>query len=615
MPLSGIVGIVNLDGAAVDRHLLRRMTDFLAFRGPDAQQIRSEGGVGFGHTMLRTTRESLRERQPTSLDGEVWITADARVDGRAELVRKLRSKGADSTGATPDPQLILQAYQVWGEQCVDQLLGDFAFAIWDGPRRRLFCARDHFGIKPFYYARVGDCLVFSNTLDCVRMHPAVSEELNDLAIADFLLFNYNQEPATTVFADIQRLPAAHFLTWSAGSPRIQRYWELPLEGPLRYKRTNEYVEHFRVLLRAAVGDRLRTERVGVFMSGGMDSSTVAATAKEVLSEQSVRFDLRAHTVVYDWLIPDEERYYSGRVAEALGIPVHYLNADGYTLYERWDQREVRAPDPAWHPLRAVQLDLLRQMASFCRVALTGEGGDPALQPSVAYFGRLLKKGRIDRIAWDLGACVFSQGRLPRVGFRTQLRRWVRLGPTHSNYPPWLNPSLAARLDLPGRWKQFHEPPPLTHPVRPETHATLLAPYWQGIFESYDPGTTLLPVEPRHPFFDLRVIGYLLALPAMPWSVDKLLLREAMRGVLPECVRLRRKAPVPRDPVLELLQRPEVRGVDQFEPAPTLGRYVDRRQVPKLAGENDSQRAGVNLRPLSLNLWLQMLALSIINIKP
>src|SRR5712692_2905652 len=207
--MSGIVGILNLDGAPVDRLLLRQLTDSMAYRGPDAQYTWAEGPVGFGHAMLRTTTESMREKQPCSLDGQVWITADVRVDSRADLIRKLEARVRESLEDATDAALILHAYHAWGEDCVRHLLGDFAFAIWDGPRRRLFCARDHFGIKPFYYASAGKCLLFSNTLDCLREHPAVSDRLNDLAIADFLLFDSNRDPGATTFADIERIPPAH----------------------------------------------------------------------------------------------------------------------------------------------------------------------------------------------------------------------------------------------------------------------------------------------------------------------------------------------------------------------------------------------------------------------
>src|SRR5262249_44601789 len=162
----------------------KRLTQALSFRGPDAQQTWVGGSVAFGHTLLRTTHESECEVQPLSLDGEVWIVADARVDARAELVRQL--DGPPELVEAPDVELILRASLRWGTACVEHLLGDFAFGIWDERSRTMFCARDHMGVKPFYWAHVGDWFLFSNTLACLRLHPAVTSVLNDLALADFV---------------------------------------------------------------------------------------------------------------------------------------------------------------------------------------------------------------------------------------------------------------------------------------------------------------------------------------------------------------------------------------------------------------------------------------------
>src|SRR5437867_2222826 len=242
--MSGIVGILHLDGAPIDRALLRRMTDFMTFRGPDEQRIWVDGNVGFGHTLLRTTFESEHEHQPFTLDGHVFIVADARVDAQADLIAKLSAHGEKVKHGVTDVELLLRAYRVWGEDCVDHLLGDFAFAVWDGPRRLLFCARDQLGVKPFFYASLGAIVIFSNTLDCIRQHPAVSDKLNELAIADFLLFEVNQDLNTTSFAHIQRIPPAHRATWSAEAVRISRYWTLPIDEPIYFKRTAEYTERF-----------------------------------------------------------------------------------------------------------------------------------------------------------------------------------------------------------------------------------------------------------------------------------------------------------------------------------------------------------------------------------
>ena len=137
--MSGIVGIFRRRGGCVERAVLESLTRYLQFRGPDALEVWADGGaVGFGHTTLRTTREANAERQPANLGGRLWITADARIDCRAELIEELNRAGWAIGREAPDPELILHSYDVWGEQSVLRLRGDFAFALWDAQRKRLF---------------------------------------------------------------------------------------------------------------------------------------------------------------------------------------------------------------------------------------------------------------------------------------------------------------------------------------------------------------------------------------------------------------------------------------------------------------------------------------------
>ncbi|NJL81864.1 MAG: hypothetical protein HC890_00650 [Chloroflexaceae bacterium] len=166
--MSGICGIINLDNRPVPRQSVETLLAHLTYRGPDAQDIWLDGNVGFGHTLLRTTWESAGEQQPCTLDGQVYITAQARIDDRATLIPRLQAQGCLVSASDPDVNLILHAYQLWGETCLESLLGDFVFALWDRRHRKLFCARDRFGLRVIYYARLGNTLVFSNSLNCVR---------------------------------------------------------------------------------------------------------------------------------------------------------------------------------------------------------------------------------------------------------------------------------------------------------------------------------------------------------------------------------------------------------------------------------------------------------------
>lgn len=602
--MSGIVGILNTDGAPVDGRLLRRMTGFMASCGPDRQELWADDNVGFGHAMLRTTRESQSERQPLSLDGCLWITADARIDGRADLVRKLEATADRELAAATDPELILHAYRAWGDGCLEHLIGDFSFAIWDGAARRLFCARDHFGVKPFYYAEVEGALVFGNTLNCLRRHPRVSAELNDLAVGDFLLFGYNQEADTTTFADIRRLPPAHCLTWAQGRKRVARYWTLPVDGRVRYKKERDYVEHFKVLWRAAVSDRLRAGRVAVSMSGGLDSPSIAATAKSLLAERSEGGDLRAFTMVYDRLIPDVERPFATTAAQTIGIPIDFHVLDDYKLFEGWDQPGAQPPEPTWFPLSALVIDHLKRIAAYSRVMLSGDGGDAVQLFSYLDFKRRMTSLRLGGVLAGMVRHKRTCGRLPALGFRTLLRD-LRGRRTEEKYlyPGWLNQSFATDCDLPARLEQQNAPPPHVHHDRPEAYNALSHLYWADGFERADPGATGVPVEPRYPFFDRRLVEFMLAIPPMPWFIHKGILREAMKGMLAEPIRTRRKTKLVGDAVLELLRNGGAKEAAAPKVTPALHRYVNVEALGRPSAGETSEQLWLKIRPLSLNYWL------------
>jgi asparagine synthase (glutamine-hydrolysing) len=614
--MSGIVGILNPQGLAVDRRLLTTMTEHLAYRGPDAQEMWYDGQVGFGHTMLRTTFEQATERQPCSLDGQVWITADARVDGRQELKQKLEAHGRNELKAATDVELILHAYHVWGEDCVNHLVGDFAFAIWDSRQSQLFCARDHFGVKPFFYSHKDGTFIFSNDLNCLRLHPLVSDELNELAIADFLMFGRNQEFDTSAFVDIHRLSPAHTLTCRPGLPvRLRRYWELPICEPLRFKRPGDYVERFQKLFWQAVSDRLRTDRVGIWMSGGLDSSSVAAVAGQFMKQGPGDPALTAYTIVYDRLIPDQERDYAGAAASFMGIPTKYQTADDYPLFGSWDAfRDLRyaTPEPANLSHREMWLDFWRRHWAGERVMLTGYGGDPALYPEHKHFIRLIKQMKFGRLLTEVGRFRLDYGRFPPIYFGT----WLRLKRGMSQYrPPFphvINPDFVARLRLQKRWREVHarwnDETIEEAGTRPVGRHYLSDSMWPHVFEDYGPASSTPALETRHPFFDVRLISYLLTLPPVPWCADKTLLREAMVCCLPERVRLRPKAPLAGVPQHIFRRDDMVAWVKRATVLPGIALYCNMEQIEKYLSAwsaSSSNKVYAAYKAISLAFWLEV----------
>lgn len=509
--MSGIAGIVNFDGAPIDRDLLTRMTKFMSFRGPDGVEIRAQDNVGFGNALLRTTPGAML------LDkGDVCITGDVRIDGYE--------------GDLTDVERIVGAYEKWGEECVDHLIGDFAFAIWDKRKRRLFCARDHFGVKPFFYSRVGNSFIFSNTLNVLRLDRRVSDELNEAAVKDYLDLGLNQDLSSTVFRDIQRLPGGHTVSLENGAITTRCYWTPTVKNQVRFRKPDEYVEQFNELLTTAVKDRLRTDRVSISMSGGLDSTSLAVVARALLPQ-----NVHAFTTVYDSLIPDEERHYSSLAAASLGIPIQHLNADNYALFEARQAGDLDVAEPfLLGPFAGQFNDLLRMMGAHGRVALMGYDGDALMnEPHGSYLKRVLTRSIQDRSA---------------------------------------------------------------------TIAALQTKVWAPLFEGYDPGSTRLPLEVRHPFIDVRLVDYLLAIPAVPWCRNKHILRCAMKNKLPAAVVNRPKTPLAGDPALQLTRRTGVRWLDNFEVTPQLTRFVNLSHRRSQAEETPSA-LWADLRVFALNHWL------------
>jgi asparagine synthase (glutamine-hydrolysing) len=600
--MSGLVGIFHRTGLPIDPVQLQAMTNFMAFRGPDGLNTFAGDSIGLGLALLRTTEVVRDDPQPARLD-RFWIAADARLDCRTELREKLAeaNRGFLVTEVS-DAMLILQAYAAWGRDCVDHLRGDFCFAIWDTASRTLFCARDHLGIKPFYYADFGKVFVFSNTLNCLRQHPLVTAKLNEAAIGDFLLFGLNYDNATTTFRDIQRLPPAHALFVSQDKLDMRRYWQPPTEGRIRYERPDEYFERFHELLRGAVEDRLRTHKVGIFLSGGLDSGAVAATAREIAKSRGGTPILSSFTTGFDSLIVDDERFYASKTASYLDIPNKYLALDHVRLFEKWEDAKYRFPEPTDNPLSAVVFEQFAMIGTHCRAVLSGEGADNLMYFQMwPYMKELRRTRQWGRLITETARFLWVRP-LPWRGAAQRIRSVFAKATGNTGIPRWIAPDFAKRARLEERWRDCNKLlfPAESHSARPKAHASMLIPQWTRMFETIDPGVTHTRVEVRYPFIDLRLVEYLLAIPVFPWGYKKELLRKYLVGKLPQEVLLRPKTPLSAHPAVAKFRTSKAEWVNKS----TLGGRVLEFVAPSSL---DNVRVAIRseeFRPFCLNLWLK-----------
>jgi asparagine synthase (glutamine-hydrolysing) len=598
--LSGIVGMFQRNGATVHLHLLRAMTDFLAYRGPDRQEAWVNGPAGLGHTMLRTG--AINDPQPTHLD-MLSITADVRLDSALELRKRLERQGRRIADTISDSMLILHAFAVWGPGCLEYLRGDFGFAIWDVGAKTLFCARDHFGIKPFYYVALGDLFLFSNTLNCLRQHPAVSNELNETAIGDFLLFGLNYDKGTTTFRDIQRLQPGHWLMVSRDVLKIQSYWQPPTQGRIRYTRDQDYVDHFNDVIKSAVADRMTSDPVGILLSGGLDSGSVAAVAKELSDDGGNCGSPRlcTFTVGYESLIPDDGRAYARATAERLGIPNKFLAIDDVELFDLWDEGTY-FPEPIDDPLYAGSLRLFSIVAGDCRVAFSGEGADNLMYFQMwPYVQDLGRHRQWIRLAAETASFAWVRP-FPWLGIAGRLNSLTGKINHDSRFPGWIAPEFASRTGLRDRWRQGGglSIPSNHHPIRPKSHASLMLPHWTNMFEFQDPGVTRRNFEVRYPFLDLRMVDYLLAIPSYPWLYKKELMRKAMVSRLPLSLLSRPKSPLSANPVARKLHATGGRWMNDRALDGRINEFVSTTALRLLCGSIEPE----TLRPFCLDFWLK-----------
>ncbi|HYH06508.1 MAG TPA: asparagine synthase-related protein [Thermoanaerobaculia bacterium] len=504
--MSGIAGAVRFDAGAVDPHLFDALAAAIAFRGPQGRETWTGDGVAFA--CARTGGDGLLPA----------IVADARIDvPRAES----------------DVAAILDAHRRWGVDAPRHLLGDFSFAIWDAETRRLHAARDRFGVRPFYYARVGAHVVFSNTLAALLDLPALSRELSEEALADFLCFGGNSDPATTTYAAIARLPPAHSMTIDANGVTVRRYWTPEPVEP-RPIREADAVEQLRALLLQSVRDRTRGRSVVVSMSGGLDSTSIAAAAA-----RQERDKVSALTVSWRQVIDDDEADWARGAASALGIDAHLLEPRPAALFEGWEDRFVRGLEPLDNPLSATFFDATRLAATRAPTLFFGLGADSLFAWPHTYFYDLLRDLRLGRFVRESLTYAVTRRRRPPFLLRTRLRRWLGRSAAAPAALDWIRPEVARRYTLREKWEAAAE------------GARLSAAWLPAAFETQDAGATRIAIEVAAPYLDVRLIDFVLSLPPMPFRADKDVLRSAMNGWLPDRVRCRPKTPLRADPAVSL----------------------------------------------------------------
>lgn len=627
--MSGIVGIWNLDGRSVAPSLLASLSAPLAHRGPDGNGHWLSGPMGLACRLLRITPEASAETQPTIHSSGAALVFDGRLDNRAELLACLKG-AADVTAESPDPALVLATYERFGDRFVEHLVGDFALGLCDPKRHRLLLARDVLGVRPLYYTCVGDTFLFASEIKALLGHPEVPTCPNDDMLACFLLSSMPKDSGMTCFKDIMSLLPAHCAIVTSERVSTRRYWDFPVTE-LRFDSFHDYAQAFRHYFTQAVRRRLRSAYpVVVSVSGGLDSSSILCLAETLrrtghepappLMGLSYLSPAGSPSDEQEFLV-EIERQYELAIER---VPINSLGLMGGCHEAMW-HIEVPFLDHQWDTTSTF---FRKAQTLGARVILTGHWADQVLFPQ-AYLVDLFRQLR-----WhDIGIHLQEFGRwmtdvAPRF-FRRQF--WLDLA--KYNVPKVLIPYLRRlRAKRPPAWYSdtfcklafrhlFDQP--LLGTGMPTAHARSLyeearSPYHVQCMEWNNKVAAMHGIEIACPFLDRDLLSFLMSIPGdvQTWKgIPKALLREAMRGILPEAIVNRRWKADFTHLVNEGMERDYPRLLECLESgsAAVKSGYVNRtllqEQLHRLRGKIRGAATGEVAWALSdllgLELWLQV----------
>lgn len=542
--MSGFAGLFWRTGDDATAADLEAMTEAVAHRGPDGRGTWHDGPVGLGHRQLQTTPESVHDSLPRR-DGNCVITMDARVDNRTTLCKSL---GIDERSTVTDSQLLLASYDEWGVECFERIVGAFAVAIYDRERHRMVCARDHMGIKPFYYALDDRRFAFGSEPKAVLSLPDVPAEIDDVSVFAFLVDRFEDYEAT-FFESVDRLPPGYVLIVEPEDARKRSYWSLDPTRELDLPSDEVYERRFSELFTEAVRCRLRSRgEIASYLSGGIDSTSIACTAQSELAPEK---SLQTFSVTHKGYPESDDSSYIEAVLDEYDFDAHVVDRGGATPLPNLDSRLNHLDAPLYPPLFIIPQWFANEFREADRrIVLDGLGGDQTLHYGTSYLTEYLLAGRLGHFWNELNGCADFWNRSRRnLVFETVIRpfapepfrwawRWLRDDTDSVASDPLLRTERATDIGLKDRLT-VSDVPPIHH--REEHKRALVDPVQLFFFEVSDAEHARFGIEPRYPYFDRRLVEFCLALPAdqkIRDGVGRHIIRRALHGTLPSVVQNR-----------------------------------------------------------------------------
>jgi len=621
--MCGIAGKLFFDPEAKIEHAsIQAMLRPMRHRGPDGQGIHLDGNVGLGHLRLSIIDLNTGAQPMTNEDETIWIVFNGEIYNFHELRDRLLAKGHIFRSRS-DTEVIIHLYEDLGVDCVDELRGMFAFAIWDSKRQRLFLARDRVGIKPLYYCQTGNALWFASELKGIVADPEISRELDYNALRIFLAFNY-VPGEETLFKSVRKLLPGHYLVAERGQVSIRQYWDLRFTRDRWNQSFEEAVEELHLLLKNTVRDHTIADvPVGVLLSGGVDSSAVLSFAVQGTDKKVSTF-----TVGFGGDQVVDERPYARMAAQQFGTEHHEISISEEDFWNFLPAYVWHMEEPVCEP-PAVALYYVTKLArNHVKVLLSGEGGDEAFggypnYPNMMRLDRI--RSRVGPLARPIGAAAAFAGRMSGDG-RVE-RYGAALGRS-------LSSQYFSRTSGPTAFFNRHAPDFFSPDFLESTASVSPARFVSGLVRAvvgesllnqmlYVDTKTWLPddllvkadkmtmansVELRVPLLDHKVLEFAASLPAdfkVREKETKKVLKATFARALPEEILKRKKAgfPVPYESWLSGELKKKVENVLLSKRCLSRG-YFQKAGVSRLleANSRDGKFAKEVFSLLVLELW-------------
>lgn len=608
--MCGISGIFNLDGNPVQASQIESMNSLITHRGPDGHGVYTDGNIGIGSTRLAII--DLREiaNQPmTDTDGRYVIVYNGEIFNYIELRNDLIKKGYRFNNNS-DTEVILNSYKEYGEDCLHKLNGMWAFAIWDKKENSLFCSRDRYGIKPFYYYKDQNRFIFGSEIKQILDYK-VDKSINDDIIYDYLVFNFIDHTEKTFFKNIKKLPAGWKIKVTENEFSVSKWYELP-QGRIEGGGVKTLYEDFYNLVYDSVRIRLRSDvEVGSCLSGGLDSSTIVCLMNDILHNEGKAEIQKTFTAAYDDPSIDERKYVEEVIRQTKSTK-YYCFPDSKGLLEDFDKMVWHQEEPFTGSTVFAQWSVFRKIhETGIKVVLDGQGSDEILLGYFSFFPFHLKRFMLNPFKFfseffsgidttNLGLIKFSEN---LVYFNTP---FIRYRHVINNAKSFLNRDFVFSRN---RRDVFN-----VMVAASGLDTNRLSNLWNislpSLLRYEDKNSMAFSVEARLPFLDHRLVEFIFSIPydyliKNGWT--KFVLRESMKDRIPEDIRMRKGKLAFSVPQKKWLSEMETFLSLTFNEDSRSAKYIDKSKILNSI-KTEKYNDKVLFRALNLERWMSVFSL-------